>query len=210
MTANVTNTVALVASSVGSITGSRPELEGQGRRLRPMIAAGVAGGVVGATLLLVLPGDSFELVVPVFVAFGGVAMLARRRIVGEAATTVAPTGHDGRLLAALFAVGIYAGYFGAAAGVIVLAVLLHVTTDSLPRANAFKNVVLGAANGVAALGFILFGPVQWSAAVPLAAGLFVGGRIGPVVVRRAPIGPLRVIIGLAAIGLAVKLAIDAW
>ncbi len=70
----------------------------------------------------------------------------------------------------------------------------------LPRANAFKNVVLGAANGVAALGFVLFGPVHWSAAVPLAVGLLVGGRIGPVVVRRAPVGPLRVVIGVAALG----------
>ena len=145
VTANVTNTVALVGSSAGSITGSRPELKGQRQRLTPMIAAGVSGGVVGAALLLALPGDSFELVVPVFVALGGVAMLARRRIVAEATVGATPTHHQRRLLGALFAVGIYAGYFGAAAGVIVLALLLHVTNDSLPRANAFKNVVLGAA-----------------------------------------------------------------
>ena len=210
VTANVTNTVALVGSSVGSITGSRPELRGQRQRRVPMIGAGVAGGLVGGSLLLALPGDSFEKVVPWFVAFAAVAMLARRRIVADAEAASATTGHDRRVLGALFAVGIYGGYFGAGAGVIILAVLLRLTSDPLPRANAFKNVVLGAANGVAAVGFVLFGPVAWSAAIPLGLGLLVGGRIGPVVVRRAPVGPLRIAIGLLAIVLAVKLAIDAY
>ena len=48
------------------------------------------------------------------------------------------------------------------------------------------------------------------AAVPLGAGLLVGGRLGPIVVRRAPIGPLRVMIAVAGLALAVKLAIDAY
>jgi uncharacterized protein len=210
VTANVTYTVALVGSSVGSVSGSRPELRGQRRRLVPMIAAGVGGGLVGGALLLALPGDSFEKVVPWFVALAGAAMLARRRIVSEAMAADAPVGHDRRVLVALFLVGIYGGYFGAGAGVIILAVLLRVTTDPLPRANAMKNVVLGAANAVAAVTFVVFGEVRWSAAVPLGLGLLVGGRIGPSVVRRAPVGPLRVAIGLLAMVLAVKLAIDAY
>ena len=213
VTANVTNTVALVGSSVGSVSGSRPELRGQRARLAPMVAAGVAGGALGGALLLALPGDSFEKVVPLFVAFAAVAMLARRRIVEEAIVADAPPdapGHDRRLLAAMFAVGIYGGYFGAGAGVIILAVLLWLNDDPLPRANAFKNVVLGAANGVAALAFALFGPVRWDAVLPLGLGLLVGGRIGPVVVRRAPVGPLRTVIAVAAFILAVKLAVDAY
>ncbi|MFT3853639.1 MAG: sulfite exporter TauE/SafE family protein [Ilumatobacteraceae bacterium] len=210
VTANVTNTVALVGSSIGSISGSRPELRGQRTRLVPMVAAGVAGGLLGGVLLLALPGESFEKVVPFFVAAAAVAMLARRRIVEDALAAVQPPGHDRRVLAAMFAVGIYGGYFGAGAGVIILAVLLRTTSDPLPRANAFKNVVLGAANAVAALGFVLFGPVRWSAAVPLGLGLLVGGRIGPTVVRRAPVGPLRVAIAVAALFLAIKLALDAY
>ncbi len=210
VTANVTNTVALVGSSVGSVSASRPELQGQRPRLVPMIAAGVAGGLVGGTLLLTLPGDSFEKVVPWFVAFAAVAMLARRRIVADAEAASHPTGHDRRLLATLFAVGIYGGYFGAGAGVIILAVLLRLTSDPLPRANAFKNVVLGAANAVAAFGFVLFGPVHWAAVVPLGLGLLIGGRIGPTVVRRAPVRPLQLIIAILALILAIKLAVDAY
>lgn len=210
VTANVTNTVALVGSSVGSISGSRPELRGQRQRLAPMVAAGVAGGLLGGTLLLVLPGEVFEKIVPWFVALAAVAMLGRRRIVAEALHADAPVRHDRRVLLAMFLVGIYGGYFGAGAGVIILAVLLRTTSDPLPRANAFKNVVLGAANGVAAIGFVLFGSVRWSAAVPLFAGLLIGGRIGPIVVRRVPVRPLQIGIAVAAFALAIRLAVDAY
>jgi uncharacterized membrane protein YfcA len=65
-------------------------------------------------------------------------------------------------------------------------------------------------NAVAALGFIVFGHVHWYAAFPLALGLFVGARLGPMVVRRAPATPLKLIIAAAGVGLAVKLGLDAY
>jgi uncharacterized membrane protein YfcA len=73
-----------------------------------------------------------------------------------------------------------------------------------------KNLVLGLANGVAAAGFALFGPVHWLAVLPLAAGFLIGGRTGPVIVRHAPAAPLRIVIALVGIGLAVHLALDAY
>ena len=66
----------------------------------------------------------------------------------------------------MFAIAIYGGYFGAAAGVVMLAMFLLATGEGLPRGNAMKNVILGVANGVAALGYILFASVAWSAALP--------------------------------------------
>ena len=77
-------------------------------------------------------------------------------------------------------------------------------------ANALKNAVLGLANAVAAVAFVLLGPVQWAAALPLAVGFHVGGRLGPVVVRHAPVGPLRIAIGVAGLALAVRLAVEAY
>jgi uncharacterized membrane protein YfcA len=107
-------------------------------------------------------------------------------------------------------VAVYGGYFGAAAGVLQLALLLVALPVSLLQANGLKNVLSGAANAVAAVGFALFGPVVWSAALPLALGLLVGGRLGPVLARRLPTAVLRVGIALAGIGLAVKLGLDAF
>ncbi len=111
---------------------------------------------------------------------------------------------------AVFGIGVYSGYFGAAAGVLLLAIALYTTGEPLPRSNALKNVVLGGSNGVAAVAFAIFGPVAWTTVVPLAIGCLVGGRLGPVIVRRTPATVLRTLIGLAGIGLAVTLGSDAY
>jgi hypothetical protein len=214
VTANVTNTVALVLNSVGSVSASRPELRGQGRRLLPLIVTAVLGGATGAALLLSTPAGAFERIVPFLIAAASAAILVQRpprELAAEGAA--AHAGHPGDprwLPAAVFLIGIYGGYFGAAAGVLLLATLLLSTGEGLPRGNALKNAVLGVANGVAALGYVVLTDVAWSAAVPLAAGLLVGGLIGPRVVRRSPPQALRRGIAVAGLGLAVYLGFEAF
>jgi uncharacterized membrane protein YfcA len=208
LTANVTNSVALVSSSVGSVAGSKPELVGQRTRAGRLGLVFVAGGILGSILLLTTPTSVFERIVPWLVGLGAIAVLVVRR-----PTRLADTPHhtDSRaVLLAVFLIGVYSGYFGAAAGVLLLALLLFATSDTLPRCNALKNLITGLSNGVAAIVFVLFGSVSWSAAVPLAIGLFVGGRIGPHVVRHAPVRLLRVVIALAGLGLAVHLGLNAY
>jgi uncharacterized membrane protein YfcA len=209
VTANVTNTVALVCSSAGSVLGSRPELRGQGAKVRQLAIAGTIGGAAGGALLLVTPGGSFELVVPWLIALGSAALLARRRLVES---TVGESGHHvgPGVVAAVGVIGVYGGYFGAGAGVMLLALLLYSTDETMPRCNAVNDVVLGLANGIAAVAFIAFGDVRWDVVLPLGAGLFAGGRLGPVVVRRTPVRPLRIGIAVAGLGLAVKLGVDAY
>jgi uncharacterized protein len=207
LAANVTNTVALVFSGVGSALGSRVELAGQKARLRRLGVASLAGGAVGAGLLLLTPPGTFARVVPWLIAAASVLLLAQptslvRRLQTGGAAAVS-TG-------ATFLVAIYGGYFGAAAGVLLLAVLLAVTSETLARSNALKNVTLCLANAVAAVAFGVFGPVHWTAAVPLALGLLVGGWLGPLVVRHAPARVVRVAVGLAGLGLAGYLAVGAY
>jgi len=208
VTANVTNTVSLVCASVGAVTASGPELQGQGSRVRPLALAALAGGITGGLLLLATPSGSFEKIVPFLLAAASLAILLRRQLVAEAAH--GDHRHRRAVIVGTGVIGIYGGYFGAGAGVMMLALFLWATPEPLPRANAIKNVVLGVANGVAALAFVFFGDVRWSAVVPLGIGLLIGGRLGPVVVRRVPERPLRVVIALAGLGLAVKLAFDAF
>jgi uncharacterized membrane protein YfcA len=213
VTANVTNTVALVLNSVGSVSASRPELAGQGRRLRPLALAAVLGGMTGAALLLLTPAGAFERVVPFLIAAASATILVQRPPRELAAEGAAhhPGHRDPRWLPfGTFGVGIYGGYFGAAAGVVLLSMFLLGTGETLPRGNAMKNVVLGVANAVAAIGFVLFASLAWSAALPLAIGLFAGGRVGPRVVRRAPQTALRRVIAVAGLALAVRLGIQAF
>ncbi len=208
VTANVTNTMALVFNGVGSTWGSVPELRGQWPWLRSLVLAGLFGGAVGSFLLLLTPPGAFALAVPWLIAIASLAIvvpvparLGTRRVGADRRPAVA---------VAMFVVAVYGGYFGAAAGVLMLAVVLTATTEGIARASAVKNVVLGTANGVAAIAFAVFGPVRWSIVVPLALGLLVGGRLGPIVVRRAPVRILRILIALAGMGLAIHLGIDAY
>jgi uncharacterized membrane protein YfcA len=92
----------------------------------------------------------------------------------------------------------------------MLAMFLLGTGEGLPRGNAFRNAILGVANGVAAIGFILFASVAWSAVLPLATGCFLGSLLGPRVVRRAPQTLLRRLIALAGLGLAIHLGVQAY
>jgi uncharacterized membrane protein YfcA len=202
--ANVTNTVALVATTAGAAAGSRPELAGQGRYVRRMCVLSVSGGIAGAVLLLTTPAGVFERVVPGLIAGASIVLLISpwlRRLAGER-----QAGAGTRI--GVFLVSVYSGYFGAAAGVIMLALLTAVSQMPFARINAAKNMICGASNAVAAVIFAAVGPVHWPAAVALAAGSLAGGWIGPSVVRRLPVGPLRVAIGLAGLALAVKLALD--
>ena len=206
--ANVTNTVSLVWSGVGSALGSRVELTGQSLRLRPLMAAAGLGGLTGGGLLLLTPAEAFEAVVPWLIALASVMVLA-----APAADELEDrtSGRAGPLVVVgIFVIGIYGGYFGAAAGVMMLALLLVAARDTTVRSIAAKNVLLGVANGVAALSFVLLGPVDWAAVLPMAVGFFAGGRLGPAVARRAPARLLRVLVGLSGLGLAAYLGLETY
>jgi uncharacterized protein len=213
VTANVSNTVALVLTGVGSVSASRPELKGQGHRLRRQLAAAALGGTTGAALLLLTPSSAFERIVPWLIGGASIALLLSRppQVLAVEGARAHPEHRDPWWLPlGTFTVTIYGGYFGAAAGVMLLAMYLLTTGEGLPRGNALRNVVLSIANGVAAIGFIVFTSVAWSAVLPLAIGAFAGGRLGPRIVRRAPQALLRRLIALAGIGLAVHLAVQAY
>ena len=206
--ANQANTVALATSSVGAIVSSRPELRGQRARVLRLLPLTILGGVIGGALVLVTPSDTFALIVPFLV--GGASLVLLRPPRPAPAGTARAEGRAGpaTVLGAI-AIGVYSGYFGAAAGVLMLALLTRLLADTLVRVNAVKNVLLGASNAVAAIGFIVLGDVVWSAAIPLTAGLLVGNYTGPAIARRLPPTVLRVGIAVAGLILAVVLFVDA-
>ncbi|MGV0580428.1 sulfite exporter TauE/SafE family protein [Mycolicibacterium elephantis] len=211
VTANLTNTVALVFNGVGSVLGSRPELRGQIPWLMRITPVAAVAGALGAVLLLSTPPEGFERLVPVLLGLASLAILMPHGK-PEMATEDGrrPTGRVVLEAAAIFAICVYGGYFGAAAGVLMLALLLRLGHATLAHANAGKNYINGVANLVAAVVFALIAPVQWWAVLPLGLGCLIGSRLGPVVVRHAPAGPMRVLIGAAGLAVAVKLAFDTY
>jgi uncharacterized protein len=202
--ANVTNSLALMFGTVGAAAGSRPELRGQRARITRLIGVAAGGGIAGAVLLLSTPPSAFERVVPALIALGSIVLLLRDQIRRWADRRRTPP--PARVLAAAVTiVGVYAGYFGAAAGVLMLAALSASTTEPLAITNAIKNIVTGAANLTAAVLYAVIAPVHWPAAVLLGCGCLMGSWAGPAVVRRLPERPLRAAIAVAGLGLAAYL-----
>jgi hypothetical protein len=318
VSANVTNTVALMFSAVGAVSASRPELAGQGRRVLRLGAVTAVGGAAGAALLLLTPPQGFEYAAPLLIAAGSIiimrppgrpaevaavpvpgsdvaappigsdaapaglgALAGSAEPVGQvrarpeaslAVADAAPAGSaasappvalvppvaatlaDGELAPAtvgvplvetapssaarvgaaagggagaaeapgqagqrgwvawgsLVVAAVYIGYFGAAGGILLLAVLIRMLAQPLAKVNAVKNAVAGLANAVAGLGFAIFGPVRWTAVVPLAAGFLIGGWTGPKLVRRLPARGLRIFVGCCGLAAAVKLGASAY
>jgi uncharacterized membrane protein YfcA len=217
LAANVTNTVALLFTGVGAAAGSRPELTGQWSRLLRLGPACLLGGAAGAAVLLLTPASWFGYAAPVLIAAGSLILLVPRPAGQD---TAAPNPAPGQypaprqepvpgwwVCAAVAGVACYIGYFGAAGGILMLALLAATQAGPLPRANAAKNVLNGLANVAAAVAFAFFGPVNWAVVPPLAAGFLAGGAAGPAVVRRLPARVLR--IGVAAAGLAIAIKLGA-
>jgi uncharacterized protein len=202
--ATVANSLALVACWPGSALASRPELTGKGPWLSRRVPVAAVGGAAGAALLLSTPAGLFERVVPFLVVSGSAVLLAQPRLSARQASgqksmprCVFPV--------ALFALSLYNGYFGAGSGVMILALLLFAADPELPRANALKNMFIGAASVVSAIAFASFGPVDWLAVAPLGAGMFAGSTLGPWVTRRLPTGLLRWLVALLGVALAIQL-----
>ena len=208
LSANVTNTVSLVLTGVGSVLGSRSELAGQRARVIRLGLVTACGGGTGAAILLLAPASAFAYAVPVLIAGASLVLLIQPALRGLAPVPGAERSWTRH--AAVFAVSVYTGYFGAAGGVLLLAALSTMLAQSLVRVNAVKNAIAGSANGVAAILFTVFAPVHWSYVPLLAAGFLIGGYAGPRVIRRLPVQPLRLFIAAVGFALAVKLALSAY
>lgn len=206
--ASVANIVALVACWPGSALASRPELAGRGWWLRRWAPVAAAGGALGAALLLSTPAGVFARVVPVLVITGSLTLLVQPRLAARDQRRPGPHNRPG-LAVGLLALSVYNGYFGAGSGVMVLALLLFTTDSQLPRANALKNMLIGAASVMSAVAFVVSGSVDWAAVAPLSAGMFIGSMFGPRVTRRMPAAVLRWLIALLGIALAVQLWLSA-
>ena len=205
--ANVSNTVGLVPGSISGAIGYRRELEGQRRRITKLGMASAAGGLTGALLLLLLPGAVFRGVVPVLILLACALIVVQPRLARRLAARPGPgRPHGGPLLlAGIAATGIYGGYFGAAQGVILIALLGISLEDSIQRLNGAKNVLAAIVNGVAAVLFILVADVAWGPALLLAAGATAGGQLGAKVGRRIPAPLLRAVIVVVGTAVAVGL-----
>jgi uncharacterized membrane protein YfcA len=162
----------------------------------------MVGAAIGAALMRVTPVRTFDAIVPVLV-FGATLMMLLQGVLGRRGEATPPRSRArlAALVAAQFLVGVYGGYFGAAMGIVMLALLSLLPGDVHPKI-AVKNLLSTVANGVAAIYFVITGLVDARAAVIMVPAAMVGGFAGGHLARRASPRVVRLLV--VAIGLGVS------
>lgn len=186
VTANVSNTIGLVPGSLSGALAYRAHLRMEMGVVLRLGVPSVLGGIAGAVLLLALPPRAFEAIVPFLIGAAAVLVLLAPRIARATRQVTRARGLSLGLGVALFGSATYGGYFGAAQGVIVLAVLGLFLGREHQQVNGIKNVLVMLVNLVAAVAFVVGAPVAWLAALLIAVGSAFGGRLGALIAMRLP------------------------
>jgi uncharacterized membrane protein YfcA len=179
--ANSTSTVALWPASLAGVYGFRRELKGGARLFLLFGAPSLAGGVLGAVLLLRTSSETFARLVPFLILFATLLLAVQEpisrklgRVEGEKPTRAWWVG----AVVFQFLVGVYGGYFGAGIGILMLAALGLLGFSDIHRMNALKNLLAICINGVAAVYFIASGAVIWSDVLLMTFAALAGGYAG--------------------------------
>lgn len=215
LVANVSNTIGLVGGGLTGTFGYRRELRGRGGVLRRLLPASLLGGITGATLLVALPAAAFRMIVPVLIAAGLVMVVcgpALQRHIAHGRDTSAGHGRLATLtrprlavvVAGVYLLGIYGGYFGAAQGVLLVGLMSVLTTEGIQSITGLKTLLTTVVNAVAAVTFLLISTesVDGKVVALIATGATLGGAAGAHFGRRLPPVVMRaliVIVGVAAI-----------
>lgn len=226
VSATMSNAVGLIPGNIASSFGYREELKGQWKRILGFVPASLLGSLTGAYLLLHLPEDAFETIVPILLVVALVLVVAqpalsrylkarkfrKEQAAGDSGTeqpvlVANPRLTPGRYALAIivvFLTAIYGGYFAAAQGIILIALLGFILPDGLQRINGLKNVLVLVVNTVSATTYIIVGHnrIDWIAVICIAVGSLIGGYFGARVGRKFSPVLLRtiiVVLGLVAI-----------
>lgn len=209
--ANMTNTVALIPGYFSGAIAQRAAILDQ--RHQALIAFPVAalGGFLGGWLLLRTDAATFESLVPWLILAASLLLAVESRVKAavvrlsahRASTRAAHIGNDIALAVMVFIGALYGGFFGAGLGIVVLALMGLVMSETLPRINAVKQTVSLAANVTAAVLFFGSGMVVWSAAIALGIGSFIGGEFGGKFASSVKPQILRIVVVILGIGVSI-------
>ena len=184
--ANATNTVALWPGTAASTAAYFRVLKPHKTLLVPLMITGVIGGLTGAYVLIKTPEHTFLKLVPWLMLFATLMLLFSPRITrwvrGRSHAAHADPAHPqqksrkmvvGTAIIQL-AIGVYIGYFGGGAGIVMMALFAILGVESIHAINGLKTTMATVVNGMALIIFILSRTVWW----PQASLMIVGGALG--------------------------------
>ena len=208
--ANATNAVALWPGSLSAMLGYREDMRRVRRWLFLLTIPSVAGGALGAVLLLHTTEKTFTALVP-FLILGATILLAAQEVISRRLNLIAKAHENPTAGWVVFVVtfqllvGVYGGYFGAGMGILMLAALGLIGLTDLHEMNGLKNLLAVCINGVAAIYFAVSGAVLWIDAIVMALAAIAGGFVGAKLAKR--LGRRFVRGAVVAIGLIMTIAL---
>jgi uncharacterized protein len=179
ISANATNTAALWPGTLASAGAYRSAMRGRVKTIVPLIISGIIGGTIGAYVLLHTPQRTFMRLVPWFLLSATLLFTFGRRITAffrKHAASIhdrASSTFGGALIQLI--IGLYIGYFGAGAGILVLAMLALLGETDIHAMNGMKTLLVTVANGMALFTFIVARTVMWPQALVMVVGAALGG-----------------------------------
>lgn len=203
--ANVTNDIGITVSNISGVWGMRHDLQGQRKLILKLLLPVATGSILGAILLLLLPGHIFEWIAPFMLLGASLLTLFKDWVLRHnGALRKLPHAYG----TTVFLMATYGGYFGAGIGLLFMAGLTIFQNSDIKTLNAIKNVMQLAANGIAGLIFVFFGHINWLMALVMTLGTLIGAQIGARISHRISADKLRIVISslgmLAALGLFIE------
>jgi uncharacterized protein len=185
ITANATSTVALFPGTIASTWAYRDDLHGVGGvGLKVLLPIGLAGGLVGAIMLLVTPGAAFDLVIPWLLLLATVTFAGGRHL-GDWLRRCVRIGLPA-FLVIQFVLSIYGGYFGGAIGLMMMAVWTLIDSSELKTMASTRTALVSTANGAAVVCFVAAGAVRWPEMLAMMVSAIAGGYYGARFARHFP------------------------
>lgn len=191
--ANATSTIALIPGILASSVAYRHDFrKSQKLPLVPLLVSSVAGGIVGALLLLYTPQSTFDSVIPWLLLFATSLIAFGPRISPLLKSVI----HIGPVTVVViqFFIAIYGGYFGGAIGILMLATWTIFGLTDIHMMNAHRTLLGAATNSVAAILFIAAHKVWWRQALVMLVFCVVGGYIGAIVAKKIRPGYVRIFV----------------
>ncbi len=206
--ANITSTIALFPGQITTALAGRRQVTGNPQlSVRELSLLSLAGGVVGAALLLITPSRFFAQLVP-FLVLLATAIFAWGSF-RKSSTLAAVHLSRGALAASQFAIAIYGGYFGGGIGILMLAALTAAGWE-FRSAGATKNLLAGVMNAAAVLVFAFSRQVNWLSALIVAVGSIIGGQVGAYMLVRVNVLWLRIFVIVIGVTLTMGLFARAY
>jgi uncharacterized protein len=181
--ANASSTVALFPGSLASVYAYRRDFEDFDHvPLKQLVIISIIGGFIGAILLLITPSSNFDKIIPWLVLLGAVMFIFGKQVAKLLENRFKL--NKWILLSVQFVLGIYGGYFGGGAGIMMMAAWSMLGLTDIKVINVNKTLLVGAANSIAVVIFIISGEVYWLQTSIMLVATVVGGYVGAAYARK--------------------------